>query len=275
MDASVARHTVQARFATADPELPNGFAEHTPMGVDALLALGLDPDAVVAWAARHDPVPLGPATPVAAHRAQIVGELERLAWDEVLRRHTAGLAGRLDAHLFHGLIRTAHAVRGLRAGPHPAGLGELATALAAWHAWAERDGDPGEPAAGQPSGAEAAELVVDAARRGAVACAARPSIFTIHAVTAPMAFLLLADLLDDTTVAAAAGAFARTHARYAAPAEPSPPPGRTTPPGPDRLASLLDRWDAHPAKLTEAALRGFEATGDVVFLAAVEAVTGP
>lgn len=273
MDVSGARLTVQARFAGADPELPNGFAEHAPMGVDALLALGLDPDAVVAWAARHDPVPLAPASPVAVHRAKIVGELERLAWDEVLRHHTAGLAGRLDARLFHGLIRTAHAVRGLRPGADPAGLGELATALAAWHVWAESDGGPGERASGRPAIVDVPGVVVDAARRGAGACATRPSIVTIHAVTAPMAFLLLADLLDDATVAAAAGAFARTHARYGPP--PQSPPDGATRPGPDRLASLLDRWDAHPAKLTEAALRGFDATGDAVFLAAIEAVTGP
>ena len=275
MDASAIRQAVNQRFGDANPELPNGFAEHTPMGVDALLALGLQPDAVLAWAARHEPVAIGPGEPVALRRAAIHAELERLPWDDVLRRHLAQLAPHIDAHLFHGLIRTAHAVRGLQA--HIAhggvadetGLNELATGLAAWHVWA---GDPAE-LDGAPAAADAGALdaVLDAARRGAGACAAKPSIVTIHAVTAPMAFLLLADLLDDGTVAAAAQAFGRTHARYPAPA----PSDRSDRPGADRLVSLLDRWDAHPAKLSEAALRGFDVTGDGVFLDAMEAIAGP
>ena len=115
MDASSIRQAVQQRFGDANPELPNGFAEHTPMGVDALLALGLDPAAVLAWAAHHEPVAIDPGAPVAVRRAGIRAELERLPWDEALRRHVAQLAPHVDAHLFHGLIRTAHAVRSLRA----------------------------------------------------------------------------------------------------------------------------------------------------------------
>jgi hypothetical protein len=34
-------------------------------------------------------------------------------------------------------------------------------------------------------------------------------------------------------------------------------------------------WDAHPAKLTEAALRGFAATGDRAFIDAVAVIMGP
>lgn len=278
MDASSIRQAVQQRFGDANPELPNGFAEHTPMGVDALLALGLEPGAVLAWAARHEPVAIDPGAPVAVRRADIRAELERLPWDEVLRRHVAQLAPHLDAHLFHGLIRTAHAVRGLRdgagAGPdvaaEPAGLGELATALAAWHIWAgpaKPDGATVDPATGA---AMALDAVLDAARRGAGACAAKPTIVTIHAVTAPMAFLLMADLLDPGTVATAARAFGRTHARYPAP----PASDRSDRPAAAQLVSLLDRWDAHPAKLSEATLRGFEATGDGVFLDAMEAIVG-
>lgn len=278
MDASSIRQAVQRRFGDANPELPNGFAEHTPMGVDALLALGLDPAAVLAWAARHEPVAIDPGVPVALRRAGIRAELERLPWDEVLRRHVAQLALHVDAHLFHGLIRTAHAVRGLRDGagatPDEAGLSELATALAAWHVWAgpaEPAGELAAPATATAAPADALDAVLDVARRGAGACAAKPSIVTIHAVTAPMAFLLVADLLDPGTVATAAQAFGRTHARYPAPVASD----RSDRPGADVLASLLDRWDAHPAKLSEAALRGFDATGDGVFLDAMEAIVGP
>lgn len=93
---------------------------------------------------------------------------------------------------------------------------------------------------------------------------------TLHAVTAPMAFLLVADVLDPATVSAGAQAFTRTHARHPDPR----PSSTTTPPDAATLESLLGHWDAHPAKLTEAALRGHAATGDGVFLDAVAAIMG-
>lgn len=46
MDAATARRTVQARFAAADPELQNGFAEHAPMGADASTGDGVFLDAI-------------------------------------------------------------------------------------------------------------------------------------------------------------------------------------------------------------------------------------
>jgi hypothetical protein len=90
------------------------------------------------------------------------------------------------------------------------------------------------------------------ARRGAGAFVATPSIFTLHAVTAPMAYLLVADHLDADTHAVAAAVFARTHRRHPV------PPVRTdhaVVPTVAELARLTRQWDAHPAKLVEAALR--------------------
>jgi len=80
--------------------------------------------------------------------------------------------------------------------------------------------------------------------------------------SAPMAYLLIADHLDETANATAAGVFARTHRRH-----PEPPARRDHRPGPDpsRLARLGHQWDAHPAKLVEAALRGHRLTGDAAF----------
>lgn len=114
MDPLSARRAVQARFAGADPELQNGFAEHAPMGADALLALGLEPEAVVRWASRHTPRDLAADGAVAQRRTVLLDELGRRPWDDVLRAEVARLAPHVGAHLFHGLIRTAHAVRGLR-----------------------------------------------------------------------------------------------------------------------------------------------------------------
>lgn len=270
MDAATARRTVQARFAAADPELQNGFAEHAPMGADALLALGLDPEAVVRWAARHSPRELAADGAVAERRAVLLDELGRRPWDDVVRAETSRLAPHVGAHLFHGLIRTAHAVRGLRQGVDEVGLAELATGLAAWHVWADRPARAPLSADIGRAVADPTVAILDAARRGAGACAASPSIMTLHAVTAPMAFLLVADLLDAATVTSAAQAFGRTHARH-----PEPRPSATTlAPDAPRIDSLLGHWDAHPAKLTEAALRGWSSTGDGVFLDAIGAIMG-
>ncbi len=262
MDAHDALRSIQARFASGDPELPNGFAEHAPMGAEALLALGAEPAAVVRWASRHQPVVLDEAGPTAQHRRALQSELSRRAWADVVRSEVAVLAPRLGAHLFHGLIRTAHAVRAMDRGADDAGLAELATALAAWRTW-------GHPGRGDADGSAAAARVadprgaiLDAARRGAGAFVTAPSIMTLHAVTAPMAFLLLTDVLDDETVAAGVAALQRTHARHA---EPGPLRG-AEPPTSAQLAALADQWDAHPAKLVEAALRAHALTGDGVFL---------
>lgn len=281
VESHTALRSVQARFADANPELPNGFAEHGSMGAEAMLALGLAPDAVVAWAARHEPVALAADAPVAVLRRALEADLARQPWQEVVRRELADLAPFVGAHLFHGLIRTAHAVRGLRGSggegglagaaglDDETGLAELASGLAAWRTWSAAQGPS---AGGRPQRrTDPFETVIDAARRGAGACATAPSIVNLHAVTGPMAFLLLADLLDDRTIAAAAAAFEHTHAHHGEPGSSE----RSVPPPPAALAALLERWDAHPAKLTEAAVRGFALTGDGTFLDAAAAIMGP
>lgn len=264
---------VHGRFSSADPQLPNGFAEHAPMGADALLALGVEPDAVAAWAARHDPAPLAPDSPVAVERDRLVAVLAATPWADVVAAEVPALVPHLGAHLFHGLIRTAHAVRALTRHDGDAGRRELATGLAAWRVWAGTGAVDGTGDRTAPAGDDdPLAAVLDAARRGAHAHLAGPSIVTIHAVTAPMAYLLLAPLLGADTHQRAAAAFARTHARYGAPAaERSPLP----PPPASMFASLAERWDAHPAKLVEAAVRAHAASGDAVFLHVVAAMMGP
>lgn len=260
--------TIQQRFSDADPQLPNGFAEHAPMGADALLALGVAPAAVAAWAARHEPTPLAPDSPVAMERERLASTLATGPWVDMVVDEVPALVPHLGAHLFHGLIRTAHAVRALTRHDDAHGRRELATGLAAWRAWAGTETRGGSSA----SVADPLAAVLDAARRGAHAHLAGPSIVTIHAVTAPMAYLLLAPLLDADAHQRAAAAFARTHARYAAStAELSPLPA----PPSAMFASLAERWDAHPAKLVEAAMRAHAASGDAVFLHVVAAMMGP
>lgn len=259
--------TVHGRFAEAEPELSNGFAEHTTMGAEAMLALGLEPAAVVTWSLRHEPVPVPAESPLRAVRGAIADELADADWRDVLRHRARPLLDRLDTHLFHGLIRTAHATRALERHDGPEARAELVAGLAAWTIWA--DTDRSEIRA-SPSADPLAEIL-QFARRGAAAFAATPSIVTLHAVTAPMAYLLVANHLDGADHAIAAGVFSHTHRRYPA------PPARTDSrlaPTPAQLAGLLQQWDAHPAKLVEAALRGLAHTGDAAFSDAAASVLG-
>jgi hypothetical protein len=262
MDRNVVMTEVHRRFASAEPELENGFAEHATMGAEAMLTLGIDPEAVLAWADRHDPVPVADGSQLVSIRRAILGELTDGDWRDVVRRHVALLVGALDAHLFHGLIRTAHAIRALHDHDDHDARAELAAGLAVWTLWAGGDRRDVAPRTSDAPQAEILEM----ARRGAAAFVSAPSIFTIHAVTAPMAHLLLAEHLDAGTNAVAASVFARTHQRHLEP--PSRNDDRARPDA-AQLATLAKRWDAHPAKLVEAAVRGSEATGDAAFLDAV------
>ena len=70
MDPGAALQQVAERFALANPDLANGFAEHAPMGTEALLQLGVDADRVVAWSLRHQPHPLPADADAAASRAR-------------------------------------------------------------------------------------------------------------------------------------------------------------------------------------------------------------
>lgn len=265
MDSGSALAAIHRRFARADAELANGFAEHVTMGAEAMLTLGVDPAVVLAWAGRHDPVPTTAGSPLDVSRDQIARELAAEDdWTSVLRHHVRSLVGQLDAHLFHGLIRTAHATRALHDHDGPDARAELAAGLAAWTVWASGRHDAAPSPAADPR-----LEIVDAARRGAGAFVTTPSIFTLHAVTAPMAYLLVADHLDEDTHAIAAAVFARTHERYAAHI---PGDSRAVAPTTDELAGLAQRWDAHPAKLVEASLRGYAHEGDQVFLDAAAAV---
>jgi hypothetical protein len=249
MDSGAALQQVAERFARANPDLANGFAEHAPMGTEALLHLGVDAERAVAWSERHQPHPLPPDANAAQLGAAIREELATDDWRAVAAAHVAVLADRCDAHLFHGLIRTAHAVRALERLDAPALRDELAAGLAAWTAWA------GRPRDDQPfDGA----FVVS------------PSIINLHAVTGPMAWALVSPLVDEHTRRRAATSFARSHRRHPA-VEATPDPAATLP-GPAALASLADHWDAHPAKLAEAALRAHESTEHPVFLAAIRVV---
>jgi hypothetical protein len=137
-----------------------GFANHAPMAVDALVALGRSA-AVGPWLARYAPA-LGPApTPGDPLDASdwrptestdglraVLGDESRFAdwrvlfdhalvaepWETVLDRWAARLAPGLIGAALHGLLRTAHATRALGRRDTPLRRRELAQGLAYWAA---------------------------------------------------------------------------------------------------------------------------------------------
>jgi hypothetical protein len=137
--------------ADALPENKGG-ANHYPMAAETLEALDR-PDAIeAAWVAGASAY-AGPAPQMAvlAHpesRAAALGDYERYGdwldffraelarepWRAVVARWTPRLAPGVSAAVFHGVIRTAHAVRALRRRETRARQDELATALAYWTA---------------------------------------------------------------------------------------------------------------------------------------------
>jgi hypothetical protein len=136
----------------------NDFANHGPMGAEALCTLGFGKD-VASWVeiykrrvAHHDPPEprfaldgadeqswreaLGRFERVGDWEQRFHRELNEEPWRDVVARWWPRLVPGLLAGLTHGLIRTAHAVRCLSATQHPADLAlqELSRGLAYWAA---------------------------------------------------------------------------------------------------------------------------------------------
>jgi hypothetical protein len=127
------------------------LSNHGPMAAEALLTLGRD-DAVVGWVERYrerlQPHP-EPTDPIDADTwQQALGDFQRVGdwrvfFDREIAEHGAAatiatwvprfIPG-LAAAGFHGIIRTAHAVRSLQSGQTELRLGELAEGLAFWAA---------------------------------------------------------------------------------------------------------------------------------------------
>jgi hypothetical protein len=126
------------------------FANHGPMVIDALVALGRT-DAVLDWATRYrprlDPRPPKRATIEASDWRAALGDMARARdwadffeneladapWQEVVNRWLLRLAPGTALGV-HGAIRTAHAVRNVGRSETPERVRELAEGLAYWAA---------------------------------------------------------------------------------------------------------------------------------------------
>jgi hypothetical protein len=173
--------------------------------------------------------------------------------------------------LFHGAIRTAHAVRAVAATDTSPRRSELARALAYWAA-RFRPGQPAEAEEQVHTPDEVRDEVVRAAAGGARRYLARPTIINLHGITGAMAVELLVDHLPP---AAAAAALAQVKAEHTALYRDTSPVSEVQPVAVDygALAAVAaESRDPHQVKLVEACRRGSVHTGDPAFDAAAEVV---
>ena len=150
------------RIAAASFELPNGFVNHGAMACEALAMLDCAGD-IDSWARRFAQAGGVTVEPVASasfewgealgsygHLPEWIGYFARAiddqGWERVAETWVPPLMPALRTALFHGAIRTAHAVRAIEAVDTPPRRGELARALGYWAARYQ---------AGQPAGPHA------------------------------------------------------------------------------------------------------------------------
>ena len=294
-------------------EFGPGFAAHGPMAAEALAVLGFTGD-VAGWVERHKrsrrfhDAPERSAPLSAADEADwrsALGRFDRVAdwtelferelaespWRDVLARWWPRLLPGMSAALTHGVIRTAHAVRGLAASadPAPVQVAELAHGLGYWAAkysgvprhWGivggRRAGRQLGPAAPSDADVQAALSDLTAAAAGAYAAAElRVPIPLVHAVTAPAAVRLVlphlpADQHRPSYEAArevSRGLVSVFGGRWNA--RPGEPP--VAAPAAELAAAAVEVGDEHAIKLTEAAIREDALRPDPRYAAAAAAI---
>ena len=274
------------RMAAASFELPNGFVNHGVMACEALAMLDCAGD-IDSWArrfARAGGASVDPVVPSGFEWRQALGDYQRLGewigyftqaidddgWPAVVATWVPRLMPALRTALFHGAIRTAHAVRAIDAADTAPRRGELARALGYWAARYRE----GQPAGLLPPAEDIRMAVVRAAADGARRYLSRPDIVHLHGVTGAMAVEILAAHITAIDGAAALAQVHAEHAALYAATQPATQPHPARPPGSDLTVAAVRSLDPHQVKLVEACQRGHEATGDPAFAAAAERVTG-
>lgn len=156
-DTTPALDEALERMAAASFELPNGFVNHGAMACEALAMLDCTGD-IDSWArrfARAGGASVDPVVPAGFEWRQALGDYHQLpewigyftqaidddGWPAVVATWVPRLMPALATALFHGAIRTAHAVRAIDAVDTPPRRGELARALGYWAA-RYREGQP-------------------------------------------------------------------------------------------------------------------------------------
>ncbi len=272
---------------------PARFVSHAPMACEALSALGYDV-VIDEWARRFE-ASLAPAAPAQHPRfgadvdwptlvgnglplGELVGYFEESidgdGWDTVVRTWVPRLAPGLSSALFHGVIRTAHAVRALGSADTSPRRTELARALASWASWSPPARASTDVAVvdGDRTGTAPATAALTAAARGARCFIADPNILLLHGVTGAMAVHLLVPNVSDAAADAMVGQLQVEHDRLYRGARVAEPDAAGWDDGAPESAAT--GGDPHEVKLVEACRRGFEATGDGAFATAARVVVG-
>jgi hypothetical protein len=278
------------RLAFSGFDMPNGFVNHAPMACEALAALGRAED-VDRWARRlagSGTPAVEPVVPRDFEWQEALGDIrrapewigwfdraiERDGWAAVVALWVPRLLPGMAVALFHGAIRTAHAVRAVDGADTAARRAELARSMGFWAALFA----PGQPPAADVDAGDVGDVGVAVARAaadGARRYLNRPNIFNLHGVTAAMAVGIL---VEHIPAPAGAAGLAQVRAEHAALYRRTEPAGtiEVAGRGADELARLAaGSADPHAVKLVEACRRGLEATGDPVFAAAAERVVRP
>jgi Questin oxidase-like len=286
--ATVLDEAFERMAASSAFELPNGFVNHGPMGCEALAALGLS-DQIDAWARRFERVP-GPAVrPVPApgldwkgalgdYRllpewiGHFQGAIDEDGWTEVISVWVPRLLPALSAKLFHGVIHVGHALRALTVADTPARRAELGRALGYWAA-RYRPGEARLDSGTEPVG-DLRPAVAAAAGYAAWRYLASPSILYLHGITGAMAIELIIDDLPTAAGEAALGQVNAEHAALFAGIGPVKELGVVGVPETELSHAAANSRDVHEVKLVEACRRALAISGDPVFSAAAETVTG-
>jgi hypothetical protein len=283
-----------------------GFPSHAAMGAEALAALGCH-DQVAGWVEwnkgyrtyNDEPVPagvivagdeddwraaLGASRRAADWTAMFGREIAERGWRDALATWWPRLLPGMIGGLTHGLIRTAHAVRGVAAGQPPSALQlrELAHGLGFWAAvftplpgGPHRAGPADRPLPPEEVQTALSDLTSSYADTYAASRPQHP-VPLVHTITAPAAVrLVLPSVPADSHDASyrAVAQVARTLAgRFAArPPSPGAPPAEPVPGEltPETLkAEAVPVKDEHAIKLAEAAGREYALRPDKRYLAA-------
>jgi hypothetical protein len=277
------------RVSALDFEVPNPFVSHAPMACEALAALGFEAvidDWVRAFEASMGHA-LQPVTPgwhgdfdwkdrLGDYRLlpEWMGYFERAiaddGWPAVVEVWVPRLMPGLVAALFHGVIRTSHAVRAIDGADTLARRAELTRALGSWATWYHA----GQPVDEISEVEDARPAAAEAATEGARCYVTSSNIFNLHGVTGAMAVHLLAGHISPADGAAAVVQLRAEHRslyRGTKPMAHVDDEARWD----DGVAVAASRsYDPHQIKLVEACRRGFDLTGDSGFIVAAETVTG-
>ncbi len=275
------------QVSALDFEIPNPFVNHAPMACEALATLGLDP-VMSAWVGRYAQLmgiavpPVIPGWKIGFDWSEYLGNyrflsewmgyfgqaIDQNGWQAVIGVWAPRLMPGLVGALFHGVIRTSHAVRAIEFADTPARRAELARALGNWAVWFA----PGEPVNESVRFKDPHRCILQAAAHGARCYIAEPTIFNLHGVTGAMAVHLLAGHLASPDARAAVSQLQAEHRSLYRGVTPSV----VSDEGEWSDQTVRDAsvsFDAHQIKLVEACLRGFRLTGDPAFARAAERVT--